>query len=65
MRRRNIIVLLVFAAVLFIVYMANWHESSSEPEDQGKTLEVWKKQADGTWKCVADMWSSDLPATPQ
>jgi ketosteroid isomerase-like protein len=31
--------------------------------DQGKTLEVWKKQADGTWKCVADMWSSDLPAT--
>jgi ketosteroid isomerase-like protein len=33
--------------------------------DQGKTLEVWKKQADGTWKCVADMWSSDLPATPQ
>lgn len=33
--------------------------------DQGKTLEIWKKQADGTWKCVADMWSSDLPATPQ
>jgi ketosteroid isomerase-like protein len=32
--------------------------------DQGKTLEVWKKQADGAWKCVADMWSSDLPATP-
>jgi ketosteroid isomerase-like protein len=31
--------------------------------DQGKTLEIWKKQADGTWKCVADMWSSDLPAT--
>jgi ketosteroid isomerase-like protein len=33
--------------------------------DRGKTLEIWKKQADGTWKCVADMWSSDLPATPQ
>jgi ketosteroid isomerase-like protein len=33
--------------------------------DQGKTLEIWKKQADGTWKCVADMWSSDLPATTQ
>jgi ketosteroid isomerase-like protein len=33
--------------------------------DQGKTLEIWKKQADGSWKCVADMWSSDLPATPQ
>jgi ketosteroid isomerase-like protein len=33
--------------------------------DQGKTLEVWRKQADGSWKCVADMWSSDLPAKPQ
>jgi ketosteroid isomerase-like protein len=33
--------------------------------DRGKTLEIWKKQADGSWKCVADMWSSDLPATPQ
>jgi ketosteroid isomerase-like protein len=33
--------------------------------DHGKTLEIWKKQADGSWKCVADMWSSDLPATPQ
>jgi ketosteroid isomerase-like protein len=33
--------------------------------DRGKTLEIWKKQADGTWKCAADMWSSDLPATPQ
>jgi ketosteroid isomerase-like protein len=33
--------------------------------DQGKTLEIWRKQADGTWKCVADMWSSDLPAKPQ
>jgi ketosteroid isomerase-like protein len=32
--------------------------------DQGKTLEVWRKQADGTWKCVADMWSSDFSATP-
>ncbi len=33
--------------------------------DRGKTLEIWKKQADGAWKCVADMWSSDLPAGPQ
>ncbi|HEY2963699.1 MAG TPA: DUF4440 domain-containing protein [Pyrinomonadaceae bacterium] len=29
--------------------------------DKGKFLEVWKKQADGSWKCVADMFSSDLP----
>jgi len=29
--------------------------------DRGKFLEVWKKQADGKWKCVADTYSSDLP----
>ena len=29
--------------------------------DKGKYLEVWKKQADGNWKCVADMFNSDLP----
>jgi uncharacterized protein (TIGR02246 family) len=31
--------------------------------DQGKTVEIWKKQADGSWKCIVDMWSSDLPPT--
>ena len=30
--------------------------------DKGKYLEVWKKQPDGSWKCVADMFNSDLPA---
>lgn len=30
--------------------------------DGGKYLEVWKKQADGSWKCVADSWSSDKAA---
>jgi len=29
--------------------------------DHGKYLEVWKKQADGKWKVVADIWNSDLP----
>jgi ketosteroid isomerase-like protein len=32
--------------------------------DKGKFLEIWKKQADGSWKCTADMFSSDLPAAP-
>lgn len=32
--------------------------------DTGKTLSIWKRQADGSWKCVADTWSSDAPATP-
>lgn len=30
--------------------------------DTGKLIEVWKKQADGKWKCVADTFNSDLPA---
>ena len=30
-------------------------------KDTGKYCEVWKKQADGKWKVVADMFSSDLP----
>jgi ketosteroid isomerase-like protein len=29
-------------------------------KDKGKYCEVWKKQADGTWKVSADMFSSDL-----
>ncbi len=32
--------------------------------DHGKYSEVWKKQADGSWKCIVDMWSSDLSAIP-
>ena len=31
-------------------------------EDRGKMVEVWKKQADGNWKTVADIFNSDLPA---
>jgi uncharacterized protein (TIGR02246 family) len=30
-------------------------------QDRGKFVEVWKKQPDGHWKVVADMFSSDLP----
>jgi len=30
--------------------------------DKGKYLEIWKKQADGSWKCVADMFNTDLPS---
>ena len=29
--------------------------------DKGKYLVVWKRQADGGWKCVADMFNTDLP----
>jgi ketosteroid isomerase-like protein len=29
--------------------------------DKGKYVEVYKKQADGTWKSVADIWNTDMP----
>lgn len=29
--------------------------------DNGKFLDVWKKQADGSWKVVAGAFNSDLP----
>lgn len=30
--------------------------------DKGKYLAIWKKQTDGNWRCVADMFHSDEPA---
>ena len=30
-------------------------------EDRGKAVVVWKKQPDGSWKAVADIFNSDLP----
>jgi uncharacterized protein (TIGR02246 family) len=33
-------------------------------EDRGKLVEVWKKQVDGTWKTVTDIFNSDLPPAP-
>lgn len=30
--------------------------------DEGKYLAIWKRQLDGSWKEVEDIWNSDLPA---
>lgn len=32
--------------------------------DSGKYLEIWKKQADGSWRVVRDAFNSDLPVAP-
>ena len=40
-------------------------DASGKPMvDTGKYLEVWKKQPDGSWKCVADMFNTDLSSAP-
>jgi ketosteroid isomerase-like protein len=45
-------------------YEVTMKDPTGKPiRDRGKYLEVWKKQADGTWKCGADTWNSDLPAS--
>ena len=45
-------------------YELTMNDASGKPvPDHGKYVEVWEKQADGNWKCGADIWNSDLPAT--
>ena len=52
-------------AYLTGAYSIAFKGADGEPlADQGKLLEVWKTQADGNWLCSADIWNSDLPASP-
>ena len=30
-------------------------------EERGKYMEIWRQQADGSWKIAQDIWNSDLP----
>ena len=30
-----------------------------EYHETGKYSETWKKQSDGTWKCIVDIWNAD------
>jgi ketosteroid isomerase-like protein len=47
-------------------YTAGTYEDSFKGPDgkkvqgKGKYLCVWKKQSDGTWKAIRDMWNTDL-----
>ena len=45
-------------------YEETMTDASGKPmKDHGKYVEIFKKQADGTWKCGVDIWNSDVPAT--
>jgi len=45
-------------------YELTMNDPSGKPvNDRGKYLVVWEKQTDGKWKCGADIWNSDLPAS--
>jgi ketosteroid isomerase-like protein len=52
----------------FVYTVGTYSMTVSDPKDQkpvtdkGKYLTVYKKQLDGSWKAVADMINSDMPA---
>jgi ketosteroid isomerase-like protein len=42
------------------VYQFSYNDAAGkEVHEVGKFCETWKKQADGTWKCVVDIWNAD------
>lgn len=49
-------------AYLSGTYDFTLNDAKGKPvKDRGKYVEVWKKQGDGKWKTVADIWNSDPP----
>jgi ketosteroid isomerase-like protein len=43
-------------------YQLITNDSQGKPvSDRGKFVVVWKKQTNGAWKIVADIWNSDAP----
>jgi len=49
-------------AYLIGTYELTVNDAGGKPiNDRGKYSEVWRKQADGKWKVVADTFNSDLP----
>ncbi|MEP7072483.1 MAG: hypothetical protein ABI839_08855 [Verrucomicrobiota bacterium] len=45
-------------------YEETMTDASGKPaKDRGKYVEIFKKQADGTWKAILGIWNSDLPAS--
>jgi len=47
---------------LYGTYSLAANDDKGKPiTDVGKILEIWKKQPDGSWKCIVDTWNSDMP----
>jgi uncharacterized protein (TIGR02246 family) len=49
------------AYVMGVYQVTAKNPQGKSQEDHGKLVEVWKKQADGKWKTVADIFNSDVP----
>ncbi|MFI5153972.1 MAG: YybH family protein [Chitinophagales bacterium] len=45
------------------VYQFSWKDAKGKVMNEtGKFCETWKKQADGNWKCIVDIWNADSPS---
>ena len=44
-------------------YQMTMNDAKGKPaKENGKYVEIFKKQTDGSWKVIVDIWNSDLPA---
>jgi len=44
-------------------YEMTMNDAKGKPaKEKGKYVEIFKKQPDGSWKVIVDIWNSDLPA---
>ena len=42
------------------VYQFSYKDATGKQvHEAGKFCETWKKQSDGNWKCIVDIWNSD------
>ena len=49
-------------AFLIGAYELRFDDSHGVPvSDRGRRLEIWRKQIDGSWKCIVDTWNLDAP----
>jgi ketosteroid isomerase-like protein len=49
-------------ALLIEAYDLRFGDSRGAPvSDRGRRLEIWRKQADGIWRCTVDIWNLDEP----
>jgi ketosteroid isomerase-like protein len=49
----------------YAVGVYQWSSKDAKGKDYhetGKYCETWKRQADGNWKCIVDIWNADPPA---
>lgn len=51
-------------AYAYGAYEMSFDDKGARVSDKGKILEIWKKQADGGWKCAVDTWNTDMPLMP-